>query len=144
MCVCVCALLQQRTCDTHYCTARGRMVARRNPICRCFNDHDMCTCIHTAHRWPSACVNAFVHGCMAAGDCQGVRPREKSTIRQRRTPGSGRAAGLAWLCLGPDASFGALRWAENRESRCMILILMGICSFVISHYVLWACWCSCY
>lgn len=70
------------------------------------------------HRWltPTACVNVFLHGCIAPGDCQGVGPPEKSTIRQRQTPALGAQPASPRWASRPDASFvcnGALRWAEN-------------------------------
>lgn len=119
MCVRMCALFQRHICDTHYCTPHGLMGARSNPTLGCFSDHDMCVCIHTAHRWlvtPTACVNVFLHGCIAPGDCQGVRPPEKSTIRQRQTLALGAQPATPRCASRPDASFvckGALRWAEN-------------------------------
>lgn len=115
----MCALSQPHTCDTHYCTPHGLMGARSNLILACFSGHDMCMCMHRAHRWlltPTACVNVFLHGCMAAGDCQGVGPPERSTIRQRQTPALGAQPASPRQAWRPDASFvcyGALRWAGN-------------------------------
>lgn len=115
----VCASSQPHICDTHYCTPHGLMGARSNLILSRFSGHDMCMFIYGAHRWlltPAACVNVFLHGCIAPGDCQGVAPPEKSTIRQRATPALGAQPAWPRWASRPDASFvcsGALRWAEN-------------------------------
>lgn len=121
LCVCVCVCIVAAThvwhtllyfhVDVWVHAATWSSVVLMTMTCVCASIQRTGGRSHQPHVLMCFCLR-----CIAPGDCRGVRPREKSTIRQRQTLALGVQPASPCCASCPDASFvsnGALRWAEN-------------------------------